>query len=86
MQARSVKLRAMAKREETTQKSEAPPIEDGDRPYTQLMTTKDIANFLRVSRSTITRMANHGQIPFVLVRGRKRFDVAAVMAAINRVS
>lgn len=53
-------------------------------PYPALMSIKDCANFLNVSRSTLRRLVVTGQIPFCMVGTRKRFDPMAVRAAIEK--
>lgn len=55
-----------------------------DSPFTALMSVKDLSNFLNVSKKTIRRMCDNGQIPFKTVSKRKRFDVNAVLAAIDK--
>lgn len=51
-----------------------------------LYSLRDVAKFLNVSRSTVRRLVDTGQIPSMRVGGQLRFDILAVRAAINRVT
>lgn len=49
-----------------------------------LMTVRQIATHLSVSRATIRRMYKSGQIPYMRVGNQYRFDPVAVRAALDR--
>jgi excisionase family DNA binding protein len=75
----------MASESEKGAKKGGPPVSNG--PATSLLSVKQIANHLNVSRSTIHRMVKSGQIPYKRMggkRGHLRFDVLAVRAALDR--
>ncbi len=50
---------------------------------TRLMNTKELADYLSVSASTVKRLARDQQIPVIRVRTRVRFDPEAVVLALT---
>ena len=44
----------------------------------ELLTTKEIAKYLRLRPETILRMVNKGEIPAIRIGGRFRFDKAQI--------
>jgi excisionase family DNA binding protein len=44
----------------------------------QIMTVKDVANFLRMKEATVCRLSSEGKLPGVKVGKSWRFDRAAV--------
>ena len=57
-----------------------------DGPFSRYLSVKDLSRVLQLSRSSIYRMYRAGQIPYVRVRNRVRFDALAVKSAIDKMS
>lgn len=53
-------------------------------PPTALVSVKDLSRYLNVSRTTIMRMVETGQIPVTRVGRQLRFDVVAVRGVLDR--
>jgi excisionase family DNA binding protein len=75
MLAQAARLRAAQAR-----KPETPPT-----PRTStLVDTRDCAHGLGVSTATINRLVNAGRIPFLIVGESRRFEMSAVLAALEQ--
>lgn len=55
-------------------------------PANRMLSVRALASHLNVSRSTIRRMVESGQIPYMRVRKVLRFDMMAVRAVIDKKS
>ena len=50
---------------------------------TRLMNSRELADYLSVSISTVKRLTRDGQVPVVRVRSRVRYDPQAVVRALT---
>lgn len=50
--------------------------------WTQIMTPKDLARFLRVSPTTLRKMYIAGELPYRKINGQVRFLAAEVLSAL----
>ncbi len=50
----------------------------------KLLTTKDLAIFLSISKSTVYRLIERREIPFCKVRGSVRFDKKDIKSYLQR--
>jgi excisionase family DNA binding protein len=74
MLAQAARLRAAQPRQTAAPPSTKPP----------LMDTRDCAHSLGVSTATINRLVQAGRIPFITVGESRRFEMGAVLAALER--
>lgn len=49
----------------------------------ELLTTDELSEILRLSRSRIVLMAKRGEIPAVMLSGRLRFDASEIEKWVN---
>lgn len=56
----------------------------GEIAPTTMVTMKELATYLNVSRGTLWKLVRSGQVPHYRVGSQYRFDVVAVMAAMRR--
>ena len=50
---------------------------------TKLVTMKEMAKILKIGYRTLQRWIDEGEIPFIQVRSRRRFDPEEVIAALK---
>ncbi len=60
------------------QTSRHPEVQGAGRPLTQFMTAQELADYLRVSLTTVYRMANRKQLPGFRVGSEWRFSIEEV--------
>ena len=58
--------------------------ETGESILAQIMTTKELANYLKLHQITICKLSKEGKIPSVRIGSRWRFDKEAIDAWIAK--